>query len=387
MFDALSDTQRIVGTYVTDTVDVPTDVTGVRVHIDRTNLKNVTREGATAADQIVAFFYLERRVGKDEWEHGGGVGFGGGEQEEISADGKTQISTETTLKVLFHPRFTGKKGFQLRGFFELYVELKTLVKFEWLYDPLSPRPELVHHSVAVEDYDAAEITSGNTLTIPALAPVGSDTLAVAACAGARSGGGQTVSSCTRNGEGFTEDVDTGGVGWSNWFNHYLSHRIAPSSGSYSTAIVFTASSMLAAGCVYMLSGVDQSTPVTDTIEDEGVSSGCSQVLGSETDGLVIDIMHSYGNPTVGAGQTAVFEHNQSPGGPAFYESSSYEAGAASVTMSWTFSNAEWSQALMAIAPAAGAPPGDVLPQSIQAIRQGVIGSPCQLHPIEEGYVS
>ena len=361
MPNAFSNAMRQPGDYVTGVFDVPTDATGVRISIDRSNLKNVTKDGV--AGEVL----LERRLGDGEWDCGGGVGFGGGNQLELwKGETESRVSTETTLRVHFHPRFAGKSDFQLRVRYRVDVAFKASVDAEWLYDPPPPRPELIHHSVAVEDYDDAEITSGTTLTIPALAPVGSDTLAVATAAGGRSGGGQTVSSCTRNSETFTEDVDTGGVGWSSWFNHYLSHRVAPSSGSYSTAIVFSASGMLAAGCVYMLSGVDKSTPVTDTIEDEGLSSGCSQVLGSETDGLVIDIMHSYENPTVGAGgQTAVFEHNQSPGGPAFYESSSYKAGAASVTMSWSFTNANWSQALMAIAPAAAGAEAKMVPMSLR----------------------
>jgi hypothetical protein len=148
---------RQPGEYTTGAFDVPVDVTGVRIHIDRTNLKNVKKDGATAAEQVIAFFHLERRLGNGEWEGSGGVGFGGGEVEEDWGDGVKRVSTETTMRVFFHPRFAGKADLQLRARYSLAVGMKAAVEAEWLYDERPARPP-VHHSIAVEDYDDNEIT-------------------------------------------------------------------------------------------------------------------------------------------------------------------------------------------------------------------------------------
>jgi hypothetical protein len=171
----------------------------------------------------------------------------------------------------------------------------------------------------------------------------------------------------RDSESFTEIIDLTGIAYSNLFSVYMGYRLDPASGSSTTAITFSAGSTLAGGCVYMLSGVDQSTPVADSDSDEEPtgSTSASLTVTSETGGLVIDSLGVYGNPTCDASQTAVFEQNQTAGSQPWYESSSYKAGAASVTMTWTFSNESWGMVAAAFKPAAaaaGAP--EIIPEQI-----------------------
>jgi hypothetical protein len=260
------------------------------------------------------------------------------------------------MRVWFHPRFAGKVGFQLRARYSLFVGMKASAEAEWLYDERPARPP-IHHSIAVEDYDDEEITSATTLNVPNTTPSGSNTLAVCACSSGNGGGGPSVSSVTRDSETFTPIVDQVGIAFDNLFSVYMGRRIAPAAGGSPTAIVFSAGSTLAGGCVIMLSGVDQSTPVSDSDSDESPTgdTSCSLSVTSETGGLVIDSVGIYANPTCDASQTAVFEQSQTAGSQDWYESASYKAGAASVTMQWTWSGTEtWGMVVAAFKPAAAA---------------------------------
>lgn len=115
------------------------------------------------------------------------------------------------------------------------------------------------------------------------------------------------------------------------------------------------------------SGVDQTTPyenLTATADDEGqTASPASISVASEAGSAVKDAYYQWDNGegttaviTVGAGQTSIQELEGNSGNGACF-GASYEAGAASVTMSWDNSDSaspQWCMYAISLNAAAGA---------------------------------
>jgi len=99
-------------------------------------------------------------------------------------------------------------------------------------------------------------------------------------------------------------------------------------------------------------GVDQTDPIGDVQTATGTSTTPSVTVTSATDELVIDAMDVANViSSVGAGQTA--EYLDTTGSSDRF-GGSYEAGAASVTMSWTVSSGAWATMGVALMPVAAA---------------------------------
>jgi hypothetical protein len=92
---------------------------------------------------------------------------------------------------------------------------------------------------------------------------------------------------------------------------------------------------------FTCTGVNTASPWRDTsTTNSGTATSGSNVISSAVGDIVIDVLSLSGNTgdslTVGAGQTEFF--NLSNGGVNLFTGSSREAGAASVTMSWSWVN-------------------------------------------------
>ena len=162
-----------------------------------------------------------------------------------------------------------------------------------------------------------------------------------------------ITTITYAGTGMTSAVVVDGSGITGAIYRFLN----PTTAGSDVAVSWGAAVYGACGCS-SYNGVDQTTPVSGTANATNLSSTPATVnITSATGEVVVDgCGQAYATPTVGAGQTQVFN---SDGGSGFYFGlGSREAGAATVTMSWTFSgNQGWvivAASLKAAAEAGGA---------------------------------
>lgn len=169
--------------------------------------------------------------------------------------------------------------------------------------------------------------NANSLSTASITVSGSNIVAIVAV---RWSSG-TISSVTWNGTGMTLVPSTsGGTGSHNTALYYLA---AASTG------VATANFSAMQQCsikAYYFTGADQSTSVQNGTNVAASSGSPSQAVTSATDHQVIDVVSSPGAVTIGSGQTAIGTEVAQGG---LRQNDSYEAGGASVTMSWTVSAA------------------------------------------------
>lgn len=132
----------------------------------------------------------------------------------------------------------------------------------------------------------------------------------------------------------------------------------PDAGTFTCQVSFAgvATPLSIAVRAYTLAGVDGTTPVGTGVKATGTSSGPSVDAASQTDGLVIDVLtvpSAILSMSVGAGQTQRMNIDPFSVGR---HGSSTEAGAASVTMSWTLDASEdWAIAAIPVNPLAAPP--------------------------------
>jgi len=142
---------------------------------------------------------------------------------------------------------------------------------------------------------------------------------------------------------------------------------APAAGSSTVAISSLTGALYGWGGCFCVQ--DGGTP-TGFATATGTSSPSTVNITSATGDLVLGFVAEHGiDPTVGAGQTEIVE------GALFsfrYSAASYEAGASSVTMSWTHaSSTEWSIAGVNI-PAVGSNRGVLIDGKLAGQRGGVL---------------
>jgi hypothetical protein len=143
----------------------------------------------------------------------------------------------------------------------------------------------------------------------------------------------TISSITYNGSAMTL-VNTS-VETDFELRASLYRYIAPGTSSQTCAINFSGAAYGALG-VTSYTGVDQTTPISNSSIANGDNDSATVTVTSATDEMVTDIVcffnNNVGTPAVGAAQTSRFYTKDSWGDAGV---ASTEAGAASVTMSWT----------------------------------------------------
>ena len=198
-------------------------------------------------------------------------------------------------------------------------------------------------------------TTGNggaaSLTFSHTVNNGADDILLVEVAGTHGNAGDPVSSVTYGGQSLTY------LGAANLPNDTFSdiwYLLAPSAGTANVVVTTAGSQHFVAGATDYF-GVDQTTPLGTLATATGSSSTPSVTLASMAGQLVVDSLGTRGDagwitPT-GPGQTEVW--SQSTGGAAGdgLGGSSYQPGAASVTMSWSEGNNEhWTLAAIGLNP-------------------------------------
>lgn len=155
---------------------------------------------------------------------------------------------------------------------------------------------------------------------------------------------QTVSTVTYGGVSLTlisgctaEQADIRTEQW------YL---IAPAAGTANVVVTLSATSGAIASTAVSFTGVDQSTPLGTCVTATGFNAAPTVAVSSAAGELVVDALAVFDGigaaaPTVGASQTqrAYGEHGHAFGD--FGAGASTEAGAGTVTMSWSLSGSRW----------------------------------------------
>ena len=241
-------------------------------------------------------------------------------------------------------------------------------------------------SVAIEHTGANSVDGSNTLVLPELGTGASDRIAVVLGTGGSISGHPTITSVVRAGQTFSaQEYATRGL----YIFCHCALYVTPSEAAAITTITYQYSGQYGAG-IHFLSGVDTAAPNRDSGTANGNASNSSIGVTSAVGDLVCDSIGGFGDMegNAGSGQTEWWYYYIDPAMVQWHTAGSTKAGASgTVNMTWTWSGTqEWMGVAISVAFKAGAG-GDELPQSLHAVRQGVIGSPCQLHPIEEGYVS
>lgn len=129
----------------------------------------------------------------------------------------------------------------------------------------------------------------------------------------------------------------------------------PATGSNTVAVTWTgtvSSGGRAAAASY--SGVHQTVPTGAGVTANGSASPATRSVSSAAGEMVIDFPLAFGNIGVGAGQTARMDETGWIAGSSA-AGFSEEAGAATVTMSWTISPSDfWATGAIALKPAGAA---------------------------------
>ncbi len=186
----------------------------------------------------------------------------------------------------------------------------------------------------------------------------------------RGNGSYNVSSLTYAGVAMTQ-VTTFAYGY-----RYaeLWRLVAPAEGANNIAATYsnvgpTAKIIIRA---FSYTGVDQTTPLGSMSYATGYGATASLVVASATNELVTDmvsVQSAGANVLVGADQTSRYESDNATTGIAALGFSE-EAGAASVTMTWTFGGDNWEIAAVPIKPVGAATPSGI-PKTTKLTLMGV----------------
>ena len=160
---------------------------------------------------------------------------------------------------------------------------------------------------------------------------------------------RTVTSLTYGGTALTK------IGSSNVrMGVELWRLVGPTVGTANLVATWSGSSDMV-GWSGSFTNVDQTTPTGAIFVSNGSSTTPSVTVGSATGELVIDTLSTRGDAkstSVGAGQTVICSGALGSNRTAGRGASSSEAGAASVTMSWTMGSSKaWEMAAVALKPA------------------------------------
>lgn len=141
-----------------------------------------------------------------------------------------------------------------------------------------------------------------------------------------------------------------------WF-----YKVSPLLGSNTVGVTVTTAGTSVVAVASSWTGVDQVGPIGTLVGNEGSTTTPTVAITSATDEVVIDSVALDGTASlaVGGGQTLL--KSGTVGTPNIRAGSSHEAGAASVTMSWTAgSSSDWCIAGCPIKPATIAAAGAIM---------------------------
>lgn len=220
----------------------------------------------------------------------------------------------------------------------------------------------------VGNYSSELETNSATHTVSSVNATGADFIAVAV---SWRDSGQTISSVTHGGTSLTaaaaKVASAQGEACQLWY------AVAPS-GTQTVTVTFsgTTGGNSQVG-VLLLSGVDQASPIGTVVTASSGAGGTSTTTSAATSavgGMVIDCLAIRGgtpDPAPGGGAT---EYHQQAADFSVTGAASYVAGAASVTMSWSWSGGQpWSHMVVPVNAAAGGG-GVVAPASLTTLGVG-----------------
>lgn len=187
------------------------------------------------------------------------------------------------------------------------------------------------------DVAATSTAQGNasSLSISSAVTAGSDRLGIVTV---RWSSG-TISSISWGAS--TPTLVTGTSGGTGSNNIAIYELVAPPTASSTITVNFSGMNQCSIRAYYV-TGAHQTTPTQNGNVNTGTAAtSASQVVSSATGNQVIDAISTAQNVTVGSGQTQIGA-TLAQGG--IRHSDSYEAGAASVTMSWTFASSDYAHA-------------------------------------------
>lgn len=193
-------------------------------------------------------------------------------------------------------------------------------------------------------------TAASSLTFPHTVNAGSNSILLVSVH--THSGAVTVNSVTYGGTNLTQ---VGSVTASSNVNRAEIWRLFnPPTGTADVVVTLSGARNLAAGAVSYF-GVDQASPLTPSTA-RGSSTTASVAVASASGEVVVDAVSADGDAlslTKGAGQTQQYNTNTGTANGNIQAAASTEAGAASVTMSWTLgASASWSIISVALKPAA-----------------------------------
>lgn len=195
-----------------------------------------------------------------------------------------------------------------------------------------------------------------SVTVTGKTTAGSDRVAVGHLAQSF---GAAITGVTYGGSGMTAGSTVGGGGVQGAHLYYF---VAPPTGATNLVASFGDDDDGAFGAS-SYNGVDQTTPRRTNSNDTGTGVGSPATVTcdpSAVGDVVVDCVSSIdGQPVLGANQVSLF-NTESSGGSGRWGAGSREAGAATVTMSWT-GVGDWAIASMSLQAAAAAESSSVSP--------------------------
>jgi len=134
----------------------------------------------------------------------------------------------------------------------------------------------------------------------------------------------------------------------------LYRMVNPPTGSLTVAVTYSATQDEVGGASCSFTGVDQVTPIDTPATNFGTTSPATVAVTSATGDLVVDCVYWVRTAiTVGALQTSRQEQENIGGFSSLGMST--EPGGATITMSWTSTNARWATGGVSINPSTALP--------------------------------
>lgn len=226
-------------------------------------------------------------------------------------------------------------------------KLRKLLLVAALVWPVSAHAQIAYDNAGASTYAGASTTSG---TLSFTTGSGSNRV-LYVCISHDQGADNYVDSVTYNSVSMTELYD---VAPSPGFVPMVVYRlVAPSAGTFNVSVTFTFSVTANVIAAVSYSGVDQGTPDDGVDAANGENSQPSNTVTSAVNDVVVDCLAAVADMalTEGAGQTERLDQSWASGGGRM--GISEEAGAASVTMSWTLAtDNNWTDVSLSLNPAA-----------------------------------
>lgn len=237
------------------------------------------------------------------------------------------------------------------------LHLKILTIFVALVAVFS-LPKSIFAAIAVDATSSTSGASVSSLTFSHTVGSGAERMLIVGVALRKNG--PVVSSVTYGGVGLTliaSQLDGGAD-----HRAELWYLLAPTSGTANIVVTLSATVDATAGAI-SFAGVNQTAPLGSVAGSQGTDQTPSVTIVSAVGEVVADVMSANGDSgavAVGANQTQQWNQNTGTSDANEFGAQSTEAGAASVTMSWSLTNAnKWAILAVPIKPSPAIAPAAI----------------------------